>query len=124
MAQKRERKGLLANIVSFGAAGRIDDALDGLEEIQEWYEGLWHQVEDRRLSVTVTLERLVEAKRNAHQSLSRIRELTSGLSVRERTFIAGQPAVGGVRADLGSVYATLDAGDTAIAAAKGGGAAV
>lgn len=116
--------GWLANILSFGAVGRIDDALAELDKLQSWYEAKCREVDARRTEVQVALERLVGAKRAAHQSLNRIRELTDGLSARERSFVAERPAIGGVRADLGKVQTTLEAGDMAIAAAKGGGAAV
>jgi hypothetical protein len=116
--------GWLANIASFGAAGRLDEALAELQAIQDWYTTKANEVEARRRLVQGSLEKLVVAKQRAHASLTRLRDLTVGLSARERTFIAEHPPVGGVRTDLGKINATLEAGDFALAAAKGGGAAV
>lgn len=116
--------GLLQNIVSFGAAGRIDDATTELLAIQRAYEARLVAFESRRADVAAVLERLVEAKVAAYDSLSRIRTLTDSLSIRERQFIADEPPVGGVRADLGSVAKSLSAGDVALSALKGGSAAV
>lgn len=114
----------LANILSFGAAGRVDDALAELARLQEEYERKRQEVDQRRVEVQLTLERLIQAKREAHLSLSRVRKLTRGLTVRDRSFAAELPALGDSLADLERVEVSLQAGDVALAAAGGSGAAV
>lgn len=113
----------LANIVSFGAAGRVEEARLELDRMKEEYERQCARYEQHLHEAGIALEGLIADKQSAYESLRRIRDLTAGLSARERTFVSQSPVTAGVATNLPGVEATLRGGDLAMAGAKAGGAA-
>ncbi|MFY1832168.1 hypothetical protein ACN47A_40080 [Myxococcus fulvus] len=113
------------NVVTFGAAGRIEAEYERLLEDQRELEELHQRTEAQRLRVNARLERLVETKIEGLQALRRVREVSESLFARDRHL--GEAQVGEVQpvvADFERVEKTLTAGETALNAAKGVGTGV
>ncbi|MFP2924239.1 hypothetical protein ACLESO_03265 [Pyxidicoccus sp. 3LG] len=116
---------ILKNVITFGAAGRIDSEHAKLLEDQQALEELYRHTEGRRIKVNAVLECLVATKIEGLHSLHRVREVSRGLSARDREL--GEVQIGGVQpviTSFAAVEKTLTAGETALNAAKGLGTGV
>lgn len=117
--------GTIKNLLSFGAAGRIDAEHEKLLGDQRVLEVLHGRVEARRVEVNAGLEALVATKVEGLRALQRVREISQGLSARDRELNEAQ--VGGLlppSASFSKVERTLTAGETALNATKGVAAGV
>ena len=112
----------LQNIISFGAAGRIEDAVEEYNSIFNVYRAHFEDVERRRDEVAGVLQGLVLAKHSAYRSLKRVREVVQNISPKDRQFIKRHSLNRSRALDLQSVEGTLSAGDLATSGATGVGA--
>jgi hypothetical protein len=106
-------------ILSFGAAGRVEDANDEYRRLYARAQKLAADVEDHRQAAQADMEVLVREKAESLRALKRISEIASNLDAKQRTFLP--EATGGELPSvaLAKVQSTLDAGSTAMAATKG-----
>jgi hypothetical protein len=110
---------LFKDIVTFGAAGRVEAAEKRYESIVDEYQRLEGRVEVRRAEAESTFKLLVEEKQACVIELARLREISRNLSAREREFSAEAvreqpPSIG-----LARIESTLTAADAAKSAAHG-----
>ncbi len=113
---------LIQNIISFGAAGRIEDAMAEYNNVFNVYRAHFEDVERRRDEVAGVLQELVLAKHNAYRSLRRVREVVQNISPKERQLIKQHSLERSKALDLQAVEGTLSAGDLATSGASGVGA--
>jgi len=112
------------NIITFGAAGRVDSEQEDLDRQISEFRELENRVDQHKTSMQGQIERLVKTKVSAIGSLGRLRELSRNLSVRERDLAERDFSQGDELAlkGLDVAVTTLSAGETAINAAKSLGA--
>jgi len=117
--------GFLKNVMTFGAAGRIEAEHEKLLGDQRVLEALHRRVEARRVEVNVYFEQLVATKVEGVRALQRVREISHALTARDRQL--GEVQVGGLAPAVltfSGVERTLSAGETALNATKGVAAGV
>lgn len=113
--------GLFKNILTFGAAGRVDSEQDRLDVKVREFHALRGVVDQRRGLMEHSIHRLISAKVAAVKSLRHLGKLSDNLSVRDRE-LAERDFSEGKDIELQSLdmaKATLSAGEAAINAARG-----
>jgi uncharacterized coiled-coil DUF342 family protein len=76
--------GLLKNIVTFGAAARVEKRVNEFKIIYEEYETLYTKMEKIRNEVNDSLEKLIKIKISSVKSLNKIKKISKELSQNER----------------------------------------
>ncbi|MFZ3171820.1 MAG: hypothetical protein WA118_07565 [Carboxydocellales bacterium] len=79
--------GLLKNLVTFGASGRIDSKVEEFEDLQYEYESSYQSMEFKRDSANKTLEELVKIKVRSVKSLNKINKISKNLKGKDREFV-------------------------------------
>jgi hypothetical protein len=111
----------LANIVTFGASGRVESALGEFKRVAQIYQAEYDALEERRDHVSAKLENLVATKVKAFRSLRRVREVTKSLSPRERSFLRQEELAAGQRIDFAHIDSTIRLGEQVGSLARGAG---
>lgn len=78
--------GLLKESLTFGAAGRVEDAAARYEEVVSRGRELETRVRARQAATQVAFEALVALKRHCVPDLARVRTISKHLNAKERTF--------------------------------------
>jgi hypothetical protein len=113
--------GVIKNVITFGAAGRIDDEKDRLDAQLQVFNELEHSVNEHKSEMDLAIEKLVNVKVGAVESLKRIRQITEKISIKDRDLVESNFSEG-EHIELQSLemaQSTLTASETAINAAKG-----
>lgn len=111
--------GLFKNLVTFGAAGRIEKKQNAYEDLQEEYQDLYEQMEDRRLQVNQVLEQVIQVKAQSVKSLQNIRKLSKNIQGKDREFMYRQVGNEIEWVNFERIQETLNAGEMALSATKG-----
>ncbi|TWT27728.1 hypothetical protein [Planomicrobium sp. CPCC 101110] len=111
--------GVLKNIVSFGAHGRIERKIEENDDLQSKYQQLHAKMEDKRIQVNDKLEEVIEAKIAAVKSLKKISKLSKNLQSKERDIVDQKFENSMGTANFNQIDATITAGTMAMNASKG-----
>jgi len=116
----------LQNVLSFGAAGRVEDAKAAVNEQLQRLQRQHESVLARRSQVETTLKGLIRTKQHALETLNRIHEVTDRITPRERQIsLGGQLSPdSGSTIDMRAIDHTLSVGEQAGALAGGAAAGV
>ena len=76
--------GLLKNILTFGASGRVERKLEEFEECKDEYEATHRKMEAKKSDTNKLLKNLVSKKVHALKKLKKIDVITRNLDVRDR----------------------------------------
>jgi hypothetical protein len=79
--------GLIKNIITFGAAARVENRVDEFKIIYEEYKTLYTKMEIIRNEVNDTLEKLIQTKISSVKSLNRIKRISKNLTQNDRKLI-------------------------------------
>lgn len=113
--------GVFKNIITFGAAGRVDDEKDKLNAQISEFHALERKVNEHKEEMDSAIEDLVNAKVGAVETLKKIRHITENISIKDRK-LAESNFAEGENIELRSLdvaHSTLTASEAAINAAKG-----
>lgn len=110
---------LIKNIISFGAHGRVESALEELRKIEGDLKLVHVEVERERTKTNASLERVVTTKLIAVERLKLLRKIAKNFGVRERKLTEG--SVGGIElgTPLKSIENTMNSAELAKNTAKG-----
>jgi hypothetical protein len=110
---------IVKNILSFGAHGRVQDALESFRKIESGLNSAHHEVEQQRLSTNASLNRLIETKLAAIERLKLLSNISKNLGVRERRLTEG--TIGNIElgTPLRDIETTLNSAEIAKNMAKG-----
>ena len=110
---------ILKNIISFGAHGRVESALEELRKIEGELKLVHGEVERQRAKTNASLERVVTTKLVAVERLKLLKKIAKNFGVRERKLTEG--SVGGIElgTPLKSIENTLNSAEIAKNTAKG-----
>ncbi|MCF0221916.1 MAG: hypothetical protein HUK19_06455 [Fibrobacter sp.] len=113
--------GIIGNILTLGAQGRIEDAQKSFNRKQKEVQERYEVMEAKRKQLGVILESVVEKKKAAAQSLKKIKKITDHLKGKERVF--ENQKINGETINLNFEYVekSLDAIDAAMNLGKGAG---
>ncbi|MFT8323411.1 MAG: hypothetical protein ABF649_21350, partial [Bacillus sp. (in: firmicutes)] len=111
--------GIIKNIVTFGASGRIEKKVEEFEELQNEYKSLYASMESKREEVNRLLEETVHLKVQALKSLKKISKISKYLKGKDRDFIYRSIGNDYETIDFNKIDDTITAGQVAISATKG-----
>lgn len=110
--------GVFKNIVTFGAARRVERKMDDFEDLRVRYEKIYQEMEVKRKKVNKVLENVIETKVAALKSLQKISSISKNLKSRDRDFIYRKVGNNLETVDFGRVDQTISAGQVALSATK------
>lgn len=110
--------GIFKNLVTFGAAGRIERKMDDFEDLRVRYEEVYQEMEVKREKVNKVLENVIETKVAALKSLQKISSISKNLKSRDREFIYRKVGNDFETVDFARVNQTISAGQVALSATK------
>jgi hypothetical protein len=110
------------NVITFGAHGRIEKEKEFYETLVAQVKELNDKMEKRKSEINGILLYVVDVKKRAIISLSRIKKLTKNIKVRDRKIINLQINNNKEEVVIDKIEASLDLGLAAINASKGVGA--
>lgn len=110
--------GVIKNIVTFGAAGRVERKMDEFEELRVRYDKAYQEMEVKREKVNKVLEELIQTKVTALKSLQKISTISKNLKSRDREVIYRKIGNDFESVDFGLVNQTISAGQVALSATK------
>lgn len=111
--------GLIKNVITFGASGRIDKKIDEHKELIDHYEEKYSIMELKSNDLKKLFEKVIEKKTNSVNSLKRINQISKNLQTREREFYEGKLENDLSKIDFNSIESTISLGESAISASKG-----
>lgn len=112
------------NILTFGAAGRIERKVDDFEDLKSEYEECYRRMEASKDRVTSQLNQVILVKKEAVQKLARIEKLSKKIKMKARN-VANEEFEEDFRSvDFGRIEKTVTAGQMALNATKGVAAGV
>lgn len=107
------------NIITFGAAGRVEDAANRYNEVLDNAKALEGRIEARRQQVKTAMDELVELKRDCVRDLAKVRNVSKHLGAKERLFLAEVVAEEPPAVAVAGIEHTLNGAQIALGAAKG-----
>lgn len=110
---------VLRNILTFGAHGRIEHALDSYKQIESELQQTHTDVERQRSLTNQSLESLVSAKVAAVKHLSQLKKISKNLTVRQRSFTQGFVGTVPLGSPLQNIENTLNTASIAKNMARG-----
>jgi hypothetical protein len=117
--RERITMGILKNILSFGASGRIDKKLEEFEDMKDELEALHSKMEVQRVEVNAKLEQLINKKKNSIFVLKKIEKISANLKIKDRENLSFKVGKDIETIDLGRIERTITTGEMAINSAKG-----
>jgi len=114
--------GLIKELLTFGAAGRVEVAELGYQKLLREAQDVATRVERCRGDAKVAFDDLVELKKACVPDLTRVREISKNLSARQRQFSAEAVEEEPPAISLARVEKTLNAAHVAVSAAQGAAA--
>lgn len=111
--------GLFKNIVTFGAAGRVESKIEEYEDYFEGYQAKFRQMERERIETNELLEHLVKTKVQSIKSLNKITKISKALESKERDALVRKVGNNFQNVDFSQISNTLTVGQAAISATKG-----
>lgn len=111
-------------LISFGAAGRIERATAGRDEMVAQVVAAGQQVAAKRAHAQVQLERLLSAKISGLAALKKIETISKNLGVRDRQLAEASVGEDLPQVALTRVRHTLETGDVAMSVARGSAAGI
>lgn len=109
----------IKNLVTFGAAGRIDNKIEEFEDLQYEYESLYRRMNSKRETVNETLEEVIKMKINAVKSLNKITKISKNLKGKDRECIYRSLGNDLETVDFSQIESTISTAQVAMNAAKG-----
>ncbi|MEO2077404.1 MAG: hypothetical protein ABGX20_18885 [Bacillus sp. (in: firmicutes)] len=76
--------GLIKNIVTFGAAARVEKRVNEFKIIYDEYEVLYKRMEKVEREINETLEKLIQTKVSSVKSLNKIKKISKNMTPTER----------------------------------------
>lgn len=111
--------GIIKNVITFGASGRIDKKIDEHEELVNQYKEKYSIMELKSEEVNKSFEKVIEKKVNSVSSLKKINQISKNIQMREREFDEEILENDLSRVDFDSIESTISLGESAISASKG-----
>ncbi|MBW8347936.1 hypothetical protein K0H71_00575 [Bacillus sp. IITD106] len=109
----------IKNLVTFGAAGRIDNKVEEFEDLQNEYESLYRKMDSKRENVNDALEKVIKVKIKAVKSLNNITKISKTLKGKEREFIYRSLGNDLETVDFSQIESTISTAQVAMNATKG-----
>lgn len=116
--------GLFKNIITFGAAGRVERKVEEFEDLRGEYEYLYGQMEEQRQKVNLLLERLIQTKVSAVNSLKQISSISKNLKGKDRNILYDKIGNEIDTISFDRIDQTISAADVAMDVTKGVSAGV
>ncbi|MET3696920.1 hypothetical protein SAMN05877753_101504 [Bacillus oleivorans] len=110
---------LIKNIITFGAAGRIERKIEEFEDLQYEYQSLYQEMESKRGTVNQTLEKVIEIKIQSVKSLKKISKISNNLKGKDREFAFKSLGNEIESINFDQIDSTISAGEMAMNATKG-----
>jgi len=110
---------LLKQIVTFGAAGRVEDAVGRYEEVLARASELEARIRGRQVEAKLALESLVALKRDCVPDLALVRSISKHLKAKERTFTAEVVAEDPPSVCVAQIESVLGPAELALGTARG-----
>ena len=107
------------NLITFGASGRIERKIEDFDSLQQEYEGLFNQMEQRRVVVNKVLQELIEVKVNCVKSLKQITKISNNLQSKEREQLYRAVGTDVEFVDFNTINNTISTADMAMNMTKG-----
>jgi len=111
--------GLIKNVITFGASGRIDKKTEEFEDLHRSYERLYSEMEERRDQTNTVLQNVVDIKVKSIKSLKRINNISKNLKSKDREVLYSKLGKDYEKVDFGGIEETISAGEAAMNATKG-----
>ena len=112
-------KDAFLNVVSLGAHGRIQNAVDGYEDILEELNNLHKEYEAKREEVNKVIEDVIEVKRKAITAVKKTQLILNNLSIKQRD-LANQH-IGNKGFSLEKINESIAIADGLVSETLGGG---
>lgn len=111
--------GFIKNVVTFGAAGRIEKKLKEFDNLKDTYDKLYGEMERKREKVNETLEKLIRVKVKSVKSLKKINKISENIQGKEREVL--ERKIGNEFEDVSftKINETITSGEAAMNATKG-----
>jgi hypothetical protein len=110
---------LWREIATFGAAGRVEDAIQRHDQLVRQAQQQATRIEQRRTEAKLVMDSLVEIKRSGVSDLALVRTISKHLGVRERQFSVEVVGVEPPAVSLARIENTLHAANLVTSAANG-----
>lgn len=111
--------GTFKNIMTFGAAGRVEKKLEIFNDLKEEYENLFSSMERRCEEVNEVLEELIRVKVDCIESLKQISKISSSLRGKDRELLYRKIGSDVELISFESVEKTISTADMAMSLTKG-----
>lgn len=111
--------GFMKNLVTFGAAGRVEAKIEEYEDYIEVYKSKYRKMEHERETVNEQLETLVNLKVRSIKSLKKIKKISKNIRDKEREVLVRKVGNELQTVNLEMIENTLTVGQAAINATKG-----
>lgn len=109
----------LKNVVTFGASGRIEDAIESYKYSLEKFNELHEQVESKRKAVNRNLEKLVQSKKNALLSLRKMKKISRNLGKTRQRDLQNNDVSVDINYTFSTIDKTISTGEIAMSSTKG-----
>jgi hypothetical protein len=113
----------IANFLTLGAAGEVEDAVREYERLIERYNLIEQELNVRRTATTKSLNDLILAKQVGVEKLRGLRKVIQGLAGKDRTVVSEQLPQSEKNA-FERIETTLNSADLAFGSVKGGAAGI
>ncbi len=114
----------LRNVLSFGAYRRVEKRVEEYSGVQLEVQRAFDMLEQKRVVLNRTLEDLLATKSTGVKALTKLKQISKNLGVRERQ--VSEPVFDQMSLDvpLGRIETTISAGDIAMSTVKGAGVSI
>jgi DNA repair exonuclease SbcCD ATPase subunit len=112
------------NLVTFGAAGRIERKIEEFEDLKYEYELLYEKMERKRVEVNDKLERLISEKVASLKSLKQLTKISKNIRQKDRDILYRSFGNEVEQINFDKINETISAGEIAMNATKGVSAGV
>lgn len=116
--------GLLRNIVTFGASGRIEKKVEEFNDLKEEYEKLYEYMEKRRSETNNVLQEVIKVKVKCVKSLKQITKISNSLHSKDREQLYREIGTDVELVGFDTVNNTISTADMAMSMTKGVSAGV
>lgn len=111
--------GLLKNIITFGASGRIEKKINEYEDYIKEYKKIYPTLEIRRKKVNKLLETVVKEKVKSLKALKKLNKISNNIKSKNREFNQEEINEFNINKNFETIENLISIGDTAINATKG-----
>lgn len=111
--------GFLKNLVTFGAAGKVESKIEEYEDYIQEYKNKYQRMEMEREETNAILENLIKAKIRAIKNLQKINKISKSLEAKNRDTLTRKVGDTFESVDFKAIDNTLTVGQAAMNATKG-----